>query len=100
MRETVGELVRRLRLARGWSQRRLAEALTEAAPGRVPPTRNDVSRWEIGTRSPREWLPFLAQVLQVPREMLEIARSGASGSPSGRKSATDRTDGRTAGPRS
>ncbi|MFE6358045.1 helix-turn-helix domain-containing protein [Streptomyces rochei] len=75
MRETVGELVRRLRLARGWSQRRLAEALAEAAPVRVPPTRNDVSRWEIGTRSPREWLPFLAQVLQVPREMLEMAKA-------------------------
>ncbi|BBC32850.1 XRE family transcriptional regulator [Streptomyces graminofaciens] len=75
MRETVGELVRRLRLARGWSQRRLAEALAEAAPGRVPPTRNDVSRWEIGTRSPREWLPFLAQVLEVPREMLEMAKA-------------------------
>ncbi|MER5275668.1 helix-turn-helix domain-containing protein [Streptomyces sp. NPDC002809] len=77
MRETVGELVRRLRLARGWSQRRLAEALAEAAPGRVPPTRNDVSRWEIGTRSPREWLPFLARVLQVPREMLEAAKAVA-----------------------
>ncbi|WP_241740843.1 helix-turn-helix domain-containing protein [Streptomyces sp. L2] len=75
MRETIGELVRRLRMARGWSQRRLAEALAEAAPGRVPPTRNDVSRWEIGTRSPREWLPFLAQVLQVPREMLERAKA-------------------------
>ncbi|MET7289610.1 helix-turn-helix domain-containing protein [Streptomyces sp. NPDC005573] len=75
MRETVGELVRRLRVARGWSQRRLAEALAEAAPGRVPPTRNDVSRWEIGTRSPREWLPFLAQVLEVPREMLEMAKA-------------------------
>ncbi|MFJ2110506.1 MULTISPECIES: transcriptional regulator [unclassified Streptomyces] len=74
MRETVGELVRRLRLARGWSQRRLAEALAEAAPGRVPPTRNDVSRWEIGTRSPREWLPFLALVLEVPRELLEAAK--------------------------
>ncbi|MER0445304.1 transcriptional regulator [Streptomyces sp. Edi4] len=77
MRETVGELVRRLRLARGWSQRRLAEALAEAAPGRVPPTRNDVSRWEIGVRSPREWLPFLARVLQVPREMLEAAKAVA-----------------------
>ncbi|MEV8069765.1 transcriptional regulator [Streptomyces sp. NPDC085995] len=75
MRETIGELVRRLRVARGWSQRRLAEALAEAAPGRVPPTRNDVSRWEIGTRSPREWLPFLAQVLQVPREMLVRAKA-------------------------
>lgn len=75
MRETVGEAVRRLRLARGWSQRRLAEALAEAAPGRVPPTRNDVSRWEIGTRSPREWLPFLARALEVPREMLEAAKA-------------------------
>ncbi|WP_406113907.1 transcriptional regulator [Streptomyces sp. NBC_01014] len=34
-----------------------------------------MSRWEIGTRSPREWLPFLAQVLQVPREMLEMAKA-------------------------
>ncbi|MFI6084707.1 helix-turn-helix domain-containing protein [Streptomyces sp. NPDC051217] len=75
MRETVGELVRRLRLARGWSQRRLAEALAAVAPGRVPPTRNDVSRWEIGARSPREWLPFLARVLEVPREMLEAAKA-------------------------
>ncbi|MEU9343748.1 helix-turn-helix domain-containing protein [Streptomyces sp. NPDC048278] len=75
VRETVGELVRRLRVARGWSQRRLAEALAEAAPDRVPPTRNDVSRWEIGTRSPREWLPFLARVLEVPREMLEAAKA-------------------------
>ncbi|MER5217624.1 helix-turn-helix domain-containing protein [Streptomyces sp. NPDC002838] len=75
MRETIGELVRRLRLARGWSQGRLAEALAEAAPGRVPPTRNDVSRWEIGTRSPREWLPFLARVLEVPRDVLEAAKA-------------------------
>ena len=74
-RESVGELVRRLRLARGGSQQRLADALAQAAPGRVPPTRNDVSRWEIGTRSPREWLPFLAQVLEVPRELLEAAKA-------------------------
>ncbi|MEV0191730.1 helix-turn-helix domain-containing protein [Kitasatospora purpeofusca] len=84
MRETVGELVRRLRLARGWSQRRLAEALADAAPGRVPPTRNDVSRWEIGTRSPREWLPFLARVLEVPREMLEAAKAVQSSGPAPR----------------
>jgi transcriptional regulator with XRE-family HTH domain len=75
VREPVGELVRRLRLTRGWSQRRLAEALAQAAPGQVPPTRNDVSRWEIGVRSPREWLPFLARVLEVPREMLEAAKA-------------------------
>lgn len=75
MRESVDELVRWLRLARGWTQQRLAEALAQAAPGRVPPTRNDVSRWEIGTRSPREWLPFLARVLDVPREMLEAAKA-------------------------
>ncbi|MFI2290884.1 transcriptional regulator [Streptomyces niveus] len=34
-----------------------------------------MSRWEIGIRSPREWLPFLAQVLQVPREILERAKA-------------------------
>ncbi|MHA6757707.1 helix-turn-helix domain-containing protein [Streptacidiphilus sp. PAMC 29251] len=81
MRETVGELVRLLRRARGWSQQRLAEALAQAAPGRIPPTRNDVSRWEIGTRSPREWLPFLAQVLEVPRELLEAAKAVQSPEP-------------------
>ncbi len=36
-----------------------------------------MSRWEIGKRSPREWLPFLARVLQVPREMLEAAKAVA-----------------------
>ena len=34
-----------------------------------------MSRWEVGTRSPREWLPFLARVLGVPREMLETAKT-------------------------
>ena len=36
-----------------------------------------MSRWEIsGTRSPREWLPFLArEALVVPRELLEAAKA-------------------------
>lgn len=76
--------MRRLRLARGWSQQRLADALAQAAPGRVPTTRNDVSRWEIGTRSPREWLPFLALVLEVPRELLEAAKAVAAAEPAPR----------------
>ncbi|MFJ6573653.1 hypothetical protein ACIQNU_40270 [Streptomyces sp. NPDC091292] len=33
-----------------------------------------MSRWEIGKRSPRKWLPFLSRVLEVPREMLEAAK--------------------------
>lgn len=34
-----------------------------------------MSRWEIGTRSPRQWLPYLASVLEVPRELLEAAKA-------------------------
>lgn len=65
-------VLRELRTARGWSQARLAEALCVAS-GRPTVTRNDVSRWERGKRVPRMWLPHLAEVLDVPRETLELA---------------------------
>ncbi|MEU6477585.1 hypothetical protein ABZ858_11965 [Streptomyces sp. NPDC047017] len=35
-----------------------------------PVGRQEVSRWETGKRTPREWLPFLAAALAVPAELL------------------------------
>ncbi|MEU3310462.1 helix-turn-helix domain-containing protein [Nocardiopsis sp. NPDC006832] len=70
--ENLPALLRRLRTGRGWSQARLADALCSAS-GRPTVTRHDVSRWERGKRVPRAWLPYLAEVLDVPRERLEFA---------------------------
>jgi len=68
---TVGDLIRELRCAMGWSQGRLASKLCEAAQYATI-TRNDVSRWEHGKRHPGPfWLRHLAAVLQVPLEVLE-----------------------------
>lgn len=79
--ETFPRMLKRLRLERGWSQQRLAEALCEVS-GRVTVTRQEVYRWESGRRAPKFWLPHLAAVLGVPREDLErsIAAS-AEGTP-------------------
>jgi transcriptional regulator with XRE-family HTH domain len=68
---TVGELIRELRCALGWSQGRLASKLCDAARYETI-TRNDVSRWEHGKRHPGPfWLRHLAAVLQVPSDVLE-----------------------------
>lgn len=68
---TVGELIRELRCALGWSQGRLASKLCDAARYATI-TRNDVSRWEHGKRHPGPfWMRHLAAVLQVPLEVLE-----------------------------
>uniref|UniRef100_A0AAU2UZI9 Helix-turn-helix domain-containing protein n=1 Tax=Streptomyces sp. NBC_00003 TaxID=2903608 RepID=A0AAU2UZI9_9ACTN len=73
---TIGELTKILRSGKGWSQADLAERLCNAS-GRPTLTREEVSRWESGKRSPgRFWLPFLADVLSVPREALEAAKAG------------------------
>ncbi|WP_035925092.1 helix-turn-helix transcriptional regulator [Pseudofrankia saprophytica] len=68
----VGELVRELRSARGWSQGRLADELCRVA-GRTTVTRETVSRWETGkiTCPDPYWLRHLAAVLQVPLQVLE-----------------------------
>ncbi|MFD7565800.1 helix-turn-helix transcriptional regulator [Streptomyces tendae] len=63
---TVGANIRQYREARGWSQARLAHQVCQAA-GVVgePVGRQEVSRWETGKRTPREWLPFIAEALGV-----------------------------------
>ncbi|WP_433208915.1 helix-turn-helix transcriptional regulator [Dactylosporangium sp. CS-047395] len=71
--ETFGALLTRLRLARGRSQLRLAEALCAAA-GVPTITRHEVSRWERGERVPSpSWLAWIAVVLEAPLEELERA---------------------------
>jgi transcriptional regulator with XRE-family HTH domain len=71
--EAVGALLTRLRLARGYTQLRLAELLCAAA-GTTTVTRNEVSRWEREDRIPGEfWLGWLAVVLEAPLDQLEAA---------------------------
>ncbi len=66
-----GALIRDLRCALGWSQGRLADELRTVA-GHPTVTREDVSRWENGKRSPGPfWLRHLATALQVPLHELE-----------------------------
>ncbi|KIF71449.1 XRE family transcriptional regulator [Streptomyces sp. AcH 505] len=65
--ENVADMIRRLRTERGWSQERLAAKVCRAA--RVPLDtlkRNDIYRYEKGLRTPREWLPAIAQAFDVP----------------------------------
>lgn len=68
---TVGAVIRDLRKSLGWSQSRLATALCTVADYETV-TRETVSRWETGKRTPGPWwLRHLATVLQVPIEILE-----------------------------
>lgn len=64
--ESFGEHLAQLRRRRGLSQRRLAELLC-AASGVPTVSRNEVSRWERGLRTPaRPWLAWLSRVLDAP----------------------------------
>jgi transcriptional regulator with XRE-family HTH domain len=69
---SVGQLIRQLRRARGWSQSRLAEELNKSAGGPTI-TREYISRrWESGKVSPSPfWTGHLAAVLGVTLEDLE-----------------------------
>ena len=69
----LGPLLAELRLARGWSQQRLAHELC-AASGVPTLTRHEVSRWERQLRLPGDfWLDWLAVVLGVPVGLLAEA---------------------------
>jgi transcriptional regulator with XRE-family HTH domain len=69
---TIGALIRDLRTALGMSQSRLASELCRVS-GCCTVTREDISRYERGKRTPRFWLPHLAVVLQIPLTTLEEA---------------------------
>jgi transcriptional regulator with XRE-family HTH domain len=69
--------VQRLRLARGWSQLRLATQLCDVS-GTATVSRHEVSRWEREERVPSSfWRQWLAVVLQAPLEQLEAAAAAA-----------------------
>jgi len=69
----TGHRIAALRRERGWSQAELATALA-AVSGRETITREEVSRWERGRRTPTPyWLSHLAAVLSVPPSALRPA---------------------------
>ena len=77
MEESLGPLLTRIRLARGWSQLRVAELLC-AASSSPTVTRHEVSRWEREERVPsRFWLGWLALVFEAPIAELNDAASRA-----------------------
>ncbi|ONM47495.1 DNA-binding protein [Nocardia donostiensis] len=67
----VGELIRELRKARGWSQGKLADELCAHSGANI--SREYISRrWENGETSPSAfWLRHLSAVLDVPLAVLE-----------------------------
>ncbi len=71
MGSSIGANIRRLREERGWSQARLAHEVCKAARVQGDPVgRQEVSRWETGKRTPREWLPSIAAALGVSMDVL------------------------------
>ncbi|GLF98337.1 helix-turn-helix transcriptional regulator [Streptomyces yaizuensis] len=71
MTTAIGANIRRLRKQRGWTQARLAWELCRAAGVQGKPvSAQEISRWEAGRRTPRDWLPFLAAVLGVSVDVL------------------------------
>ncbi|MEU3507281.1 helix-turn-helix transcriptional regulator [Streptomyces longwoodensis] len=78
MGNSVGANIRQERERLGWSQARLAREVCRAAGVQGEPVgRQEISRWETGKRTPREWLPFLAAALGVPVEALRAPRAPA-----------------------
>ncbi|MGW0274441.1 helix-turn-helix transcriptional regulator [Streptomyces sp. NPDC003006] len=78
MRSSVGVNIKRERERLGWSQARLAREVCRAAGVQGDPVgRQEVSRWETGKRTPREWLPFLARALGVPVDALRAPKKPA-----------------------
>ncbi|MFE7648664.1 helix-turn-helix domain-containing protein [Streptomyces phaeoluteigriseus] len=73
-----GQYLAGLRRRTGKSQRQLA-ALLCTLSGVQTITRNEVSRWERGSRVPEVWLPFLAAALQAPETQLRQAVDYARG---------------------
>jgi transcriptional regulator with XRE-family HTH domain len=68
----IARLIAARRTELGITQAELAEALNVVS-GRPTLTQHDVSRWERGTVTPRNWLPYLATVLELPVARLRLA---------------------------
>ncbi len=69
MPENIGARIRHLRgeKSQAWLAREVCKAAGVCGD---PVTRKEVSRWELGKRVPREWLPFIAAALDVSVERL------------------------------
>ncbi|MET7904741.1 helix-turn-helix transcriptional regulator [Streptomyces sp. NPDC005355] len=75
MTSDIGAHIRHLREELGWSQARLARETCRAAGISGDPIgRQEISRYENGKRTPREWLPFIAAALGVPQNALTAPR--------------------------
>ncbi|MFF4186377.1 helix-turn-helix domain-containing protein [Streptomyces sp. NPDC001691] len=78
MSGNMGTNIRRERRQRGWSQARLAREVCRVAGVQGEPVgRQEVSRWETGKRTPREWLPSIAAALGVPVDALTSPQAPA-----------------------
>lgn len=66
------DLLKLLRSSAGMTQQEVADRLC-AATGTYTVTRFEVGRWEQGRVRPVSWLPVLADVLDVDRDVLESA---------------------------
>lgn len=91
-RRAIGAKIRQARLARGWSQAQLAQALNHASGGCLTDA-HYVSRWERGERKPGyEWAPVIDRVLGLSTDGAErderptlagVARERKSQAPEG-----------------
>ncbi|PZF91931.1 helix-turn-helix domain-containing protein [Micromonospora endophytica] len=101
---SFGEVLTRFRLARGWSQSRLAAELCAVA-GVPTLSRHEISRWERQRRLPgRFWRCWLARVLGLPADLPPPAagrdrRAGRRGTPTRPPAATRRRGPCAAAPR-
>lgn len=78
MGSSIGANIRREREQRGWSQTRLARETCRAAGiSGEPIGRQEISRYETGKRTPREWLPFIAAALGVSVDALRAPQKPA-----------------------
>ncbi|MFI1584020.1 helix-turn-helix domain-containing protein [Embleya sp. NPDC020630] len=69
-RDSLGLLLRQLRMAAGMTQEQLAAELNRRA-GVSTLSRTEIARYERGRRRPVAWLPLLADVLGVSRAELQ-----------------------------
>ncbi|MCO6009040.1 helix-turn-helix domain-containing protein [Actinoallomurus purpureus] len=76
--EEFGAYLARLRRQAGKSQRRLAEILCDLS-GCSTVTRHEIGRYERGERTPRYWLPYIAEALGVSLDELERRAHSAAG---------------------
>ncbi|MFJ6616064.1 tetratricopeptide repeat protein [Kitasatospora sp. NPDC091335] len=81
---STGEMIKRARTARGWSQERLAVELGKVeGRGEKGPGRGQVYRWEKQGRAPKYWWPHLCEVLEfgssdgAPVSQVDVPEGGA-----------------------